>query len=58
MAEFAEYPFSKYKVYKIYHQKEKRYMANLVNPITKERHTISYARYLISVKYKRILVWE
>lgn len=54
----AEYPYNDYYLYIIYHKKEDRRYAVLV-PINKEnglkRTTISYARYLMSVKEKRIL---
>ena len=49
------FPYSEYKVYLVYHKKMKRWMACLVNATTKERHTISHARYVMSVKAKRIL---
>ena len=54
----AEYPYNDYRLYVIYHKKENRRYAVLV-PIDKsknlKRTTISYARYLMSVKEKRIL---
>lgn len=49
----AEKPYSKYKLYKVYHKKEERFYAVLYTP--KERHTISYARYLMSIKLGRKL---
>lgn len=54
----AEYPYDKYYLYVIFHNKEKRRYANLI-PIDKnlglKRKTMSYARYLMSVKECRIL---
>lgn len=53
----AEYPFEDYWLYVVEHQGENRRMANLVkkNTGSTERMTISYARYLMSVKLKRLL---
>lgn len=45
--------YDEYKVYKVYHKREWRYMACLVNK--QERHTISWARYLLSCHLWRIL---
>lgn len=54
----AEYPFDKYYLYKVFHKKEQRQYAVLY-PINKDdglkRTTLSYARYLMSVKEKRFL---
>lgn len=54
----AEYPYNDYYLYVTYHKKEGRRYAVLV-PIDKskniKRTTISYARYLMSVKEKRFL---
>ena len=54
----AEYPYNEYYLYIVFHKKEGRRYANLI-PIDKasglKRKTISYARYLMSVKEKRIL---
>lgn len=54
----AEYPYDNYYLYVIFHKNENRRYAALV-PINKEsglkRKTISYARYLMSVKEKRFL---
>lgn len=54
----AQYPYDEYYLYVIFHKKEGRRYANLI-PIDKQsglkRKTISYARYLMSVKEKRIL---
>lgn len=54
----AEYPYNSYYLYIVFHKKEGRRYANLI-PIDKtsnlKRKTISYARYLMSVKEKRIL---
>ena len=54
----AEYPYNDYYLYIVFHKKQGRYYANLI-PINKntglKRHTMSYARYLMSVKEKRIL---
>jgi hypothetical protein len=52
----AEYPYDEYNLYIVYHKKEKRNYAQLVLRSDKSiRTTISYARYLMSVKEKRIL---
>lgn len=52
----AEYPFNKYWLYVVWHRKENRNQANLVLiENTKERTTMSYARYLMSVKLGRFL---
>lgn len=54
----AEYPYNDYYLYIVYHKKEGRRYA-VLNPIDKasdiKRKTISYARYLMSVKEKRFL---
>lgn len=54
----ADYPYNEYYLYIVFHKKEGRRYANLI-PIDKtselKRTTISYARYLMSVKEKRIL---
>lgn len=58
---YAETPFDGYYLYKVFHRGEQRYYANLV-PIDRgsglRRHTISYARYLMSVKLGRELTKE
>lgn len=53
----AEYPYNDYYLYIVFHKKENRRYANLVSikDGKKDRKTISYARYLMSVKEKRIL---
>lgn len=52
----AECPYSDYWLYKIFHRKEGRWQANLILiSDTKVRTTLSYARYLMSVKCGRIL---
>lgn len=54
----AQYPYNDYYLYIVFHKNEGRRYANLI-PIDKtkklKRKTISYARYLMSVKEKRIL---
>lgn len=52
----AEFPYNEYFLYVVLHKKEGRRYANLI-PVdkSKKRKTISYARYLMSVKEKRIL---
>ena len=54
----AEYPYDDYYLYIVFHKNEGRQYANLV-PIDEssglKRKTISYARYLMSVKERRIL---
>ena len=54
----AEYPYNEYYLYIVFHKKEGRRYANLI-PIDKtsglKRKTMSYARYLMSVKEQRIL---
>lgn len=56
----AEFPYNNYYIYKIHHKKENRNYAVLIsveNP--KQRTTISYARYLMSIKLGRFLEkWE
>jgi hypothetical protein len=55
-APFAEHPYREYRLYIVTPKKgEIRRMANLVMPGNVERHTISYARYLMSVHVERIL---
>lgn len=52
----AEYPYNDYWLYKVWHKNEGRWQANLVSiSNTKIRTTLSYARYLMSVKCGRIL---
>lgn len=54
-----EYPYDKYYVYVVFHKKEKRNYAILC-PIDKtsglKRTSVSYARYLMSVKLGRFLL--
>ena len=54
----AEYPYNDYYLYVVFHKNEGRQYANLI-PIDEssglKRKTISYARYLMSVKEGRIL---
>lgn len=53
---FAEHPYNEYRLYVVSSKKgDPRRMANLVMPGNIERHTISYARYLMSVHLGRIL---
>lgn len=56
MKKEAEYPFTGYTLYIVLHRKEGRRMAMLVDSKNKKRKTISYARYLMSVHLKRILL--
>jgi hypothetical protein len=60
MSEYANHPFSDYKLYRVWHKTEGRWYAQLVIPgITgskAKRITISYARYKMSVKLKRRLL--
>lgn len=52
----ALYPYLDYNIWIVYHKKENRRYAVLVNKINKkDRTTISYARYLLSVKIGRKL---
>lgn len=52
----AEYPYNEYWLYIVFHKKEKRSYAVLVNKVDqKVRTCISYARYLMSVSEKRVL---
>lgn len=54
--EVGEYPYDNYQVYKPrIHKKEKRQYITLRDLETKKLKTMSYARYLLSVKEKRIL---
>jgi len=54
----AQEPFKGYKVYKVFHEKQGRYYAQLKNIYTSSRTTITYAKYLMCVKLKRILCSE
>lgn len=54
LAEQAEYPFEEYTLYKVYHKKLDRMMAQLVNGNV-SRTTMSYSRYLMSVHLGRVL---
>ncbi len=49
----AEKPFEGYTLYKVFHNKEGRWYAQLVS--STHRTTVSYARYLMSVKLGRLL---
>lgn len=52
----AEYPYDAFWIYKVWHEKEGRWQANLIRKSdTKDRTTISYARYVMSVHLKRFL---
>lgn len=52
----AEYPWDNWWIYRVWHEKEKRFMANLVNKEhTKVRTTTAYARYLMSTMLGRFL---
>lgn len=57
----AEYPYDDYYLYKVHHKKENRDYVILI-PINSNnnlhRTTLSYARYLMSVKLKRFLKKE
>jgi hypothetical protein len=53
MTKEASHPFTGYKLYVVFHNKMKRRMACLVSK--KDRTTISYARYLMSVHLGRKL---
>lgn len=49
-------PFSKYTCYKIYHKKQKRWYVHYIdNTPFKNRRTITYAKFLMSIKEGRIL---
>jgi len=52
------YPFTDYTVYKVFHKKQGRYYAQLINKLDKTRTTITYAKYLLSIKLGRILSRE
>lgn len=54
MSQPAEYPFEGYTLYIVFHKKEGRRMAQLVNGSV-HRTTMSYARYLMSVQLGRLL---
>lgn len=47
--------YEEYTVYKQWHSKEGRYFALLYNPLTKERRTMSWARYVMSCHLNREL---
>ena len=51
----AEYPYENYYIYITYHKKENRRYACLIRIDNGERMTISYARYLMSIKLRRFL---
>ena len=56
MIGYAPKPFEGYKLYVVYHKKEQRRYACLVDcDNSKERFTITYAKYLMSVKLGRRL---
>lgn len=57
MKVITEYPFNEYNGYTMVNT-ENRMMISLVHKITKIRTTTSYARYLMSIKLKRILLKE
>jgi hypothetical protein len=53
----AQFPYDKFWLYIVHHRKENRRMANLIlMDDVKVRTTISYARYLMSVKMNRFLM--
>ena len=57
--EIGQFPFDQYYIYKIFHKNEQRYYICLTSiNDEKIRHTISYARYLMSVKMGRFLTDE
>lgn len=51
-------PFDAFKVYKVYHKKQKRFYAQLKHKYTSSRTTITYAKYVMSVSLGRILEKE
>lgn len=52
----AEFPYSNYWLYVVFHKKERRNQANLIlKSDIKVRTTVSYARYLMAVKIGRFL---
>lgn len=55
MAEPAQAPFEGYTLYVVFHKKEQRRYACLVDRARAHRITVSYARYLMSVHLGRIL---
>lgn len=57
MAEAAQHPFEGYTLYVTFHEKLGRRMAQLVKTAT-DRTTMSYARYLMSVKLGYIIPEE
>lgn len=57
----AKYSYDEYRLYVCFHKKEGRWYANLIpiDSTKRRRTTMSYARYLMSVKLGRILEsWE
>lgn len=55
----ADFPFEDYWLYRVWHKKEGRWQANLILKANiKERTTIAYARYVMSVHLKRFLTIE
>lgn len=55
----AEYPYNDFWIYKIWHEKEGRWQANLIcKNDTSKRTTISYAKYVLSVHLERLIDQE
>ena len=55
----ADFPFEDYWLYKVWHEKEGRFQANLILISNiKKRTTVSYARYLMSIHLGRFLTKE
>jgi hypothetical protein len=50
----SEYPFDDWTCYKVFHKKMKRWQVCMINK-RKERKTILFSKYLMSIKEKRIL---
>ena len=52
----AEYPYSDFWIYKVWHKKEGRWQANLIRKSNiSDRTTMSHARYVLSVFLGRVL---
>lgn len=54
----SKYPFEQFNCYLNLHKKENRMQVCLVNRETKQRRTILYSKYLMSIKLGRILSKE
>lgn len=58
MAKYAQFPYQEYKLYKVFHKKQRRWMAMLVKNWKTDRLTMSFARYRMSVILGKIVPRE